>query len=277
MITIRSFPDHTRERVARLSDYLVREVLNEGFVCRSHDQCRASCSRREFYEGQLHHVGQHFDLEIDGTPTRIIIVGQEYGTGPAQVSLEGRSEMIRASATKGFRGRNPHMQGTTTLLRLLFRRDPGDDDSNEQVLLERPFHIFEGFALVNYLLCSAIESLRDVRLDLVNFRGAARGLSTRTMRQNCKIHFRKVIEILDPTVIIAQGIGVRRWIGSAFELPFDRGPTDPNGIGRAHLLTFVHPSAPIQICWGRSLRSEYLRQTVVPTVTNLIARIQASR
>ena len=258
--TIVSSPDRTLERTAQLSQYLRAEVLNERFLCRSYDVCRASCSDRVFYEGQLPHVGQHYDLQVDGKPTRIVVVGQEYGHGPALVRLEGRAAMIRDAAAKGFRGRNPHMKGTTTILRLLLHRNAGDDALNEQLFPNSAVHIFEGFALVNYLLCSAIESSRGLGV------GGAKGLSSPKMRQNCASHFRQTIEILDATIIIAQGIGVGKWIKKAYKLA-DRGPIDI--IGNAKLLTLVHPSARSH-CWGNSLRSEYLRNTVVPAIARLL-------
>jgi hypothetical protein len=270
MTGIKTFPSKTRERIRRLSDYMVREVLNETFVCRSFKQCRESCGLGTFYEGQLHHVGRHYDLEIDRKPTRVAIVGQEYGTGPNLVSLDARYQMIRASSAKGFRGRNPHMKGTTTLLRLLLRRHPGVDDANEQLLPDTGIHIFDGFALVNFLLCSVISSPRESPLAVARFRGAAPGLSSRTMRKNCTDHFRQVIAILDPTIIIAQGIGVRRWLGTAYDIPFHRGPIDPSRIGSADLLTFVHPSARSEHCWGNSLESDYLRRTVIPAVSEYL-------
>jgi hypothetical protein len=152
--TIVSSPDRTLERTAQLSQYLRAEVLNERFLCRSYDVCRASCSDRVFYEGQLPHVGQHYDLQVDGKPTRIVIVGQEYGHGPALVRLEGRAAMIRDAAAKGFRGRNPHMKGTTTILRLLLHRNAGDDALNEQLFPNSAVHIFEGFARLS-TICSA--------------------------------------------------------------------------------------------------------------------------
>jgi hypothetical protein len=262
--TVLSSLDRTLERTAQLSQYLRAEVLNERFLCRSYDVCRASCSDRVFYEGQLPHVGQHYDLQVDGKPTRIVIVGQEYGHGPALVRLEGRAAMIRDAAAKLFRGRNPHMKGTTTILRLLLRRNPGDDALNEQLFPNSAVHIFEGFALVNYLLCSAIESSRDLSTG-----GGAKGLSSSKMRQNCASHFRQTIETLDPTIIIAQGIGVGKWIKKAYKLA-DRGPIDIIEIGNAKLPTLVHPSARSHKCWGNSLRSEYLWNIVVPAIARLL-------
>src|SRR5208283_1277506 len=156
----KSFPQVTKARLDSLNAYLRQEVMADDFICASYPECKASsgCAGLTFYEGQLHHVGYHYDLEVDGKPMRVLIVGQEYGHEPPRVDLDARHEMILDSASVGWRGRNHHMKGTTTLLRLLHRHDPGEDEIGEQLLLEsgEAIHLFEGFALVNYLLCSAV-------------------------------------------------------------------------------------------------------------------------
>jgi hypothetical protein len=262
---IQSFPDKTLNRTKELGKYLDREVLRDKkFVCRHDRECRASCGDLNFIEGQLHHVGQHYDLEIDGESTRIVIVGQEYGHEPPRVSLEDRSEMIRDSANRGFRGRNPHMKGTTTLLRLLLRRTAGEDASGEQLFPDCSTHIFEGFALVNYLLCSAVEGRRD----LSDHYGALRGRSSKRMQKNCAAHFLKTIDILDPTIIVVQGFGVRNWLERSFSLQRRTNPIEQVSLGNTSrtLMTFMHPSAPRVGWWGNSIKSKYLHETVVPTV-----------
>jgi hypothetical protein len=264
---IRSFPDRTKTRVSKLSEYLHRKVLAESsFICRHYRKCRDSCGHLNFYEGQLHHVGSDYDLEVDGIARRIVIVGQEYGTLPAKVGLNERSQDMRSSAEAGFSGRNPHMQGTTTLLRLLLGRDPGDDSEGEQLLANPRVHIFDGFALVNFLLCSAID-------------GNTRGQSTWTMQQNCGEHFCSAIKILDPTIIVAQGFGVRDWIRNSIGLA-SNGPRQPSydepislGNTQATLLTVAHPSAPGRYAWwGQKLNSPYLQETVARTVRGFLAR-----
>jgi hypothetical protein len=121
----------------------------------------------------MSHVGRHFDLEIGGRPLRIVIVGQESGwpKGPGarrrgrRVTLEKRYEIVhdvtgqerRYYAEPGHPGRNPHMRGTTQALRIIFGKGPGTRFEDEFVTPSkgRAFHIFDGFALVNRLLCSA--------------------------------------------------------------------------------------------------------------------------
>ena len=197
-------------------------TFGKKFVCCHASECRDSFIKGMgrawghpqggFYEGQLHHVGRHYDLSLNGTPFRIAIVGQEYGHPPTHVLREERTEMIlrvgmegRFKAEPGHGARNPHMRGTTSALRLLFGLSLGDDFVGEFVSLwSTSVHIFETFALTNFLLCSAIDTPRTC--------SAGKGRSTSTMQNNCARHFRRAMEILEPTVIVAQGVGVRRWL-----------------------------------------------------------------
>ena len=268
---IRSFPDRTRARVEKLNEYLKGHVLSgDNFVCRHFSTCRESRREYPFYDGQLHHVGKHYDLEVDGRPTRIVVVGQEYGHGPEKVTLAQRSEMIRASANKNFssRGRNPHMKGTASILRLLLGREPGADRDGEQLGVDARAHIFDGFALVNYLLCSAV---KEARQD--SSKGGTKGFSSPTMRRNCADHFVQSLKILDPTVIVVEGKGVREWLSPALALPI-RGPIVDHVLITGNLvplLTFDHPSAGGSSgYWGGSPNSRYLREIVAPTIRSFL-------
>ena len=268
---IRSDPDKTLKRIHRLKRYIQDNLLSENgsFICNHFGQCRESRSGHPFHEGQMSHIGKHYDLEVDGNPTRIVLVGQEYGKTQKCVSLSKRSERISLSAEKGFRGRNPHMRGTSSTLRLLLGHEPGDDEEGERLL---DGHIFDGFALVNYLLCTALKKPRNKEQDA---RGAGQGNSSRIMRQNCSHHFRTTLEILEPTVIIAQGMGVRKWMSNALPIA-ERG--DQHEVvsiaGQpADLFTFSHPSAggPPGF-WGRSTRSSYLIGTVAPAIKEFLSQ-----
>lgn len=175
--------------------------------------------------------------------------------------------MILARVDDAFNQRNAHMAGTTTLLRLLFGREPGADRDGEFLDVEgERVHIFEAFALVNFLLCSAVEGTAD-RTDR---REGGKGRSSATMRRNCAAHFRAAIDVLEPTVIVAQGLNVRRWIGRAYGLPpWNEEPVERVEVGgrRTLLLSFAHPSASGRYgWWGRSPRSKYLLETVMPAI-----------
>lgn len=259
---ITAHPERTRERIEALEAYFAAHVHSGGcFLCRHQAACRASRPSNAFYEGQLPHVGRYYDLEIEGFPTRVVIVGQEYGTGERLVELSRRSSMIGDSARSGFRRRNPHMKGTTSQLRLLLGREIGDDGEGERLL---DGHVFDGFALVNYLLCS---SLKEARGEFAG--GAGKGDSSPTMRQNCGEHFVRTLEILQPTLILVQGQGVRRWIGAALRLPATGQIAERASVGEREIdvLTFDHPSAGGRSgYWGNSTRSQYLVDVVQPAI-----------
>lgn len=270
---IRSDPERTARRVGTLEEYVRRNLLDtERFICRHHEDCRASAPPY-FYEGQMSHVGKHYDLLVDDQELRIVVVGQEYGQAFSRVDLESRTSMIDGSAREGFQGRNPHMRGTTSILRLLLGREPGTDVEGERLFGDgaASAHIFDGFALVNALLCSALDKPPEGDK-------AGKGASSRLMQENCARHFRRTLEILEPTVIAVEGQEARSWIGDSLDL--DAKPTAVyNGPAilevariagkRADVLTFVHPSAGGRAAWwGNSVNSKYLKEVVEPTIAN---------
>lgn len=279
MTHIQSDTERTKRRIRRLQEYVRQHLVANGhFVCKHFPECRASSQNPDaFYEGQMSHVGQHYDLIVDGRKLRIVVVGQEYGSSHRCVDLERRTRMIDRSREGGFKGRNPHMRGTTSLLRLLLGRHAGRDWEGEGLRFAhaQPVgHIFDGFALVNFLLCTALKKPRTSD-------GSGKGCSSPKMRQNCAEHFQATLEILAPTVLVAQGQGVRSWMGRALRLGrkadarYD-GPVAPENTRlagrRVDVLTFNHPSARGQAGW-RSPDSKYLKEVVEPTIRRWRDRI----
>ena len=254
-------PKATVRRTAALERYYRASVLRGGdFLCTHAEACHRSHGGT-FYEGQLHHVGRHFDLMADGRHLRIVVVGQEYGHGPDHVSSAERSKKISDTAEAGFLSRNPHMQGTTSALRVLLGRDPGSDPEGEWIAAgaER-IHLFDAFAMVDYLLCSATD-------------GSMRGCATEMMLTNCASHFRAFLEILEPTLLVCQGKGFFWYVAEALGVPhqkevvfkFRLGDTDGLGV------CFNHPSAP-RWDWGWAhLDQPYLADVVVPTLRRMVA------
>lgn len=269
----------TRQRVAALDAYMNDHVLTaSGFRCSSFTSCKQS-HLGEFFEGQLHHVGSHYDVSLNAQPFRIVVVGQEYGNGPALVTRDSRTNdvSVLTGRQKRFRtegllpGRNPHMRGTTSVLRLLFGTGLGADYQGEHVLLDgEPVHVFDAFALTNFLLCSAIESGQGDT-------GSKRGKSTRTMQENCARHFTAAMQILEPTVMIVQGQGVRRWLQPVANTIADIAPAvERVRIGGREMLlaSFTHPSTPrADTNWGTDERRPYLLGVVRPAVAAIHAAI----
>jgi hypothetical protein len=204
----------------------------------------------------------------NGAPFRIVVVGQEYGHGPEHVDLVARRTMIAdISGTKDFRARNPHMKGCTSVLRLLFGKDLGSNHEGEFIELDGgPVHLFDCFTLVNFLLCSAVpgESAHDESILRL---GGKPGRSTRTMHRNCARRFKATLELLEPTIIVLQGIGVLSWIKAAFDTLLDERAETLQINGRAsQVLAFTHPSAYGTSNWGRNHPTSSLRDVVKPTV-----------
>ena len=270
-LAIGSDPARTALRIRALDDYMASNVLaGRRFLCSSFPSCRASHPGL-FYEGQLHHVGAHFDLTLNGRPFRVVVVGQEYGNGPACVTRQDRSHdvVVLTGHGKRFRrdglheARNPHMRGTTSVLRLLFGRSLGAEHPGELLELgAKRIHAFEAFALVNFLLCSAIDADQGEV-------GSKRGKSTKTMQTNCARHFLATMRILEPTVVVAQGKSVREWMRpiveplSSVSQSLERVSFDGH---ECLLASFTHPSVPSRDNWGSDERRPYLLEVVAPTV-----------
>ena len=240
-----------------------QEVLDTDFVCTAYAACRdaAQTQGAHFYKGQLSHVGRHYDLAVGGRPLRVVVTGQEYAQAVELVKLEHRYEMIHGdSGLGGFSARSAHMRGTTFALRLLLLlrgeiSDPGDEWL-VPVVGDR-FHIFDAFALVNALLCSAIDP------------ATLGGRSTREMQLNCLRHFVASLDILDPTVVVLQGQGIRNWIAPALTQVTVIGPElEEVTIGniRTLLCTFNDTLSPRwDDGWGNA-HQPYLATVVEPAL-----------
>jgi hypothetical protein len=241
-------------------------LCDNEFICPHYKKCRKS-HLGIFYKGQLSHVGKSYDLTINNKPLRIMVAGQEYGHKPQHVTLKDRYERIMATQDEWyFNNRNPHMKGTTSVLRLLFGKNLGVDYESEFLNLKEgeQCHIFDAFALVNYLLCSALSEDQGMA-----------GKSTPIMKKNCSEHFRKTIEILEPNVIIVQGKGIWKWVKNSFDNieSISRAENlyrvDFNN-SKAVIASFTHPSARnIKYNWGLNHNTNYLIKTVKPTIAKI--------
>jgi len=198
-----SDPRRTAERIQLLQAYMEQEVLADDFLCVAYAACRdaAESNGAQFHKGQLSHVGRHYDLAIGGHPLRVVVTGPEYAQAVESVKLEHRYEMIHGrSGLGGFSARSTHMRGTTFALRLLLLLRGAINDPDDEWLAPAVgdrFHLFDAFALVNALLCSAIDP------------ATLGGRSTPEMQLNCLRHFVATLDILEPTVVVLQGQSIR--------------------------------------------------------------------
>ena len=266
----------TRRRIARLRRYVRRTLLDgDEFLCSHLDACQGSIkSGHPFREGTMSHVGRRYDLVLGGKPLRILVVGQESGLPKdprspwgRRVSLEARHHQLhdvtglqkRFYAEPGHQGRNPHMRGTTSALRVLFGKGLGHDYEGEFVhpVNGGPFHVFDGFALANRLLCSAGPV------------GTSKGSPTSTMLDNCATHFALTASILEPTVVILQGALVARSVAEVLQLGHSHGEyLHEVHLGEQRMLvcSFSHPSAHGALRWGDQPQSRYMAEVVAPTL-----------
>ncbi|MET7966514.1 hypothetical protein [Micromonospora sp. NPDC005305] len=281
-MTLSSDTVATGSRIDRLGQYMAEHVLATSgtCVCRRLDSCRQSvlggsrgASRPEaaFAAGQLSHVGHHYDLVVDGVPSRTLVIAMETGRAREGVTLKERHAEVMQSASLAFTARNPHMRGVTSALRLAVGRDPGADRDGEHLRLDgvrSPVHLFDAYAMANMRLCSAVVS------------GTSKSLGNATMSQNCASHMAATINILEPTLCIVQGVEVHKALSALMTRRRQLAPhLEQARIAGVDTLVaaFTHPSAMrLTDHWGRLTSAPYLYETVVPTIRSAHRLITAN-
>ncbi|MET7805036.1 hypothetical protein [Micromonospora chersina] len=271
-MTLSSDTIATGSRIDRLGQYMAERVLATSgtCVCRRLDSCRQSvlggsrgASRPEaaFAAGQLSHVGHHYDLVVDGVPSRTLVIAMETGRAREGVTLKERHAEVMKSASLAFTERNPHMRGVTSALRLAAGRDPGADRDGEHLRLDgvrSPVHLFDAYAMANMRLCSAVVS------------GTSKSLGNATMSRNCAPHMAATINILEPTLCIVQGVEVHKALTALMTRRRRLAPhLEQARVAGVDTLVaaFTHPSAMrLTDHWGRLTSAPYLYETVVPTI-----------
>jgi hypothetical protein len=232
-------------RQAALTVYMDHHVLRPtGFCCSSAVQCRSSAMSRSkpvtFAEGQLSHLGWYYDIESEGMPLRILVIGMETGRPDVGVTLTMRRQQILESAALPARQRNPHMIGVTHALRVLHGRTIGDDVAGEMLSLgpgHEDAHMFDAYAMANVRLCTSVRA------------GTMNSYPTAVMTRNCVRHLRETIRILEPTVCVVQSSAIPK------------------------MAEFTHPTAWGEDNWGRWSNMPYLQNVVIPTLTAARARL----
>lgn len=211
MVRFTSDPGRTRQRIAKLDEYMTSSVDGaNGFVCSSGAGCRSAAAKRgaDFYEGQLSHVGLHYDLFEDGVLLRVLVLGMEMGRPDRNISLEARRLQQDEAIRMSFGARHAHMLGTTSALRAAFGRGLGTDRTGELLTLanDRVQHVMQCYALVNKRLCSAVRPL-----DSANGR-RFQAAKVPAMDRSCLPHLAATVQILEPTLVILQSKAIRALI-----------------------------------------------------------------
>ena len=119
----------------------------------------------------------------------------ETGTMNRHTTVERRTSAVLKAAKIPFSKRNPHMKGVTFALRLAFGLPVADLDAEYVEFADgTTAHLLESYAMTNLLLCSAVTI------------GTMSSRSTPMMRGSCFRHMRKTIGILQPNLVISQGV-----------------------------------------------------------------------
>lgn len=259
-------------RQAALTVYMDHHVLRPtGFCCSSAVQCRSSAMSRSkpvtFAEGQLSHLGWYYDIESEGMPLRILVIGMETGRPDVGVTLTMRRQQILESAALPARQRNPHMIGVTHALRVLHGRTIGDDVAGEMLSLgpgHEDAHMFDAYAMANVRLCTSVRA------------GTMNSYPTAVMTRNCVRHLRETIRILEPTVCVVQSSAIPKMLSP---IVTHRSMLSPHlaeveiaGV-RTLMAEFTHPTAWGEDNWGRWSNMPYLQNVVIPTLTAARARL----
>ncbi|HEV2352367.1 MAG TPA: hypothetical protein VG028_21235 [Terriglobia bacterium] len=180
----------TDGRLDKLRRYCEQDAKIDprNFHCKYYGECKSSVSTGlTFIPGGLAHVGEDYDVTLGDQDLRIMFVGYDYGNGSD--CLENRRTAIQEYAGH----LNPHYRGIVKVMMEIFQ--VGCDSEGEGHVW-RP--LLRKMAQTNATRCCASRN------------GAMRTNTTREMQQNCWGHFRKEIEILEPTIIFFHGARLRQ-------------------------------------------------------------------
>lgn len=248
----------SRQRKTRLESYLSASVWNpnEGFICKSATGCRSSAEKAgaSFYEAQSHMVGPSYDMRVDGTPHRVVVLPMETGEPKQHRTVEQRTQDVLDSGKLTFGQRNQHMRGVTFALRLAFGLPVDADTEHIQFADGSSTHLFDAYAMTNLLLCSAVDH------------GTAKSRANGIMRKSCSRHLRATLEILQPTLVISQGAGLDNTLFSALGVTRSLAATVAACDLDGHQFVWVSLRHPSRGNWS-SLKCTYLHDTVVPAIT----------
>lgn len=183
----------------------------------------------------------------------------ETGGADGEVTLEKRRGQVQDSAAKRYSGRNQHMRGTVSALRVVTGREPGPDRAGEWIEVDgRQVHLFDAYAMANARLCSA------------TVKGSTKSRATPTMTENCLGHLLETVRVLEPRLCVVQGVPIAtelRRVSTEVERFSPHLARVRFGGEETLLATFTHPSTPRTVYhWGRLTTVPYLHGIVVPTL-----------
>ena len=250
----------SRRKREELEHYFAENVWNDhdGFICLSREMCRASALKKKdasFYEGQGQAVGSSYEVRENGTPLRVLVIPMEYGTTRQGVSWAERSDEVEKAGEKPFKKLNPHMRGVLFTLQLAYGLPVGESGATHlpSDSTGAPPHLFEAYAMVNMLWCSAVKT------------GGMSSRSTGMMRASSARHMRATIDILKPNLVISQGTGFDETLRSSLGV---REPINENvSLCELDGQRFVWSSLRHPTLSWHSTKYRYFDEVVRPTIT----------
>lgn len=132
--------------------------------------------------GGLAHIGEDYDAATENGELRILFVGYDYGHGHAdlrhrQTDIQDYSDNL-----------NPHYKGIVKTLIEIYQE--GGKESWK--------HLLRRMVQTNATRCAAPDGNRVMKSN-----------TTHRMRMNCWKHFKKEIEVLEPTIIWFHGAALK--------------------------------------------------------------------
>lgn len=181
--------DKTRDRWQQLNRYYESVGLNAcSFHCKDFSECKTSQKNTVIkqFSGGTSALMPLYDIFYQGKPIRILIIGKETGYmknteyGTAKKFHENTLNVLNCI---NWDKKNNHIKGTLKTLQYIYNLDTE--------------YVYSSYVLTNLLRCSFQDFTRSDSVSAVH--------DTSTMRKNCYKHLIKEIEILEPTLVIAQG------------------------------------------------------------------------
>lgn len=197
-----------------LKVFYSRECISvNSFSCPHQVSCDQAALPRLLTHGAEAHVGSRY-----GEINRVLVVSLD--SRGDSLNLDDRRRQIESIATP----ENPHMWGTLRTLQALMGPEPNGMS---------PF-VF--FAMINAAKCSG----SDKKGDMVPI----------VLYERCRAFARTEIEVLEPEVIVTQGLQARAAVNSKQRLPAFRLDT---------VLARLTGADPMLKTWLQALANEYLR------------------
>lgn len=257
----------TGERIQSLNNYYSKEIVGQIKQLESKISKKRLCLRTV-----LPHIGLRYDCVRNraGNAFRILVMGRE-ALDEKKFSIAARTEQILSTGLKPFSERNPHMKGTTILLKFILKDLCGlkFDQSKEEIIDH--CHIFNYFALANWHIHGC-------------FDGSNPKYHYVSMTEIAGKNFIELIKILEPSIAILQGSTI--WLNDALNrisvfydgLHWEHEGNDDFTVFRIRIgnklmfnaIRFYHPTQRNSKSWTME-DDPYFNKTIIPRLHNIFS------